>query len=93
MTDLPGMLAAGGAPRRIGRLEVERRRIRKFVSRVPLEGEVGGIAVPWLISGRIEYVGYKGAISNRTWATETVTMLWEAVLENPYDVVEIGIWC
>lgn len=38
-----GMLAAGGAPRRIDRLEVKRRRIRIFVSGALLEGEVGGI--------------------------------------------------
>lgn len=48
------MLAAGGAPRRVSRLEVERRRIRIFVSGALLEGEVRGIAVPWLILGRIE---------------------------------------
>ena len=52
-----GMLTAGGAPRRIDRFEVERRRIRIFASGALLEGEVGRIAVPWLILGRIEYVG------------------------------------
>ena len=85
------MLAAGGAPRRVNRLEVEQRRIRIFVSGALLEGEVRGTAVPWLILGRIEYVGYRGATSNRMWATEAVTMLWELVLETPYGVVKIGI--
>lgn len=85
------MLAAGEAPRRVNHLEVERRRIRIFVSGALLEGEVRGIAVPWLILGRIEYVGYRGAMSNRMWATEAVTMLWELVLENPYSVVKVGI--
>ena len=58
------MLAAGGAPRGVNHLEVERRRIRIFVSGALLEGEVRGIAIPWLILGRIKYVGYRGAMSN-----------------------------
>jgi hypothetical protein len=84
------ILAAGGAPRRVSRLEVEQRRIRIFVSGALLEGEVRRIAVPWLVLGRIEYVGYRGAMSNQMWATEAVTILWELVLENPYGV-KIGI--
>ena len=85
------MLAAGGVPWRVNRLEVEQRRIRIFVSGALLEGEVRGIAVPWLILDRIEYVGYRSVMSNRMWATEAVTILWELVLENPYGVVKIGI--
>ena len=52
-----GKLAAGGAPWRIDCFEVGRRRFRIFASGALLEGEVGRIAVPWLILGRIEYVG------------------------------------
>ena len=52
-----GKLVAGGAPRRIDCFEVGRRRIRIFAFGALLEGKVGKIAVPWLILGRIEYVG------------------------------------